>query len=336
MTIGAQRVRVGASGPTSWGSSTSRRIRSPATGCAAEWRSRPVAGRRSSPGRWSRRGPTCSTSAANPRGRVTCRSTRAAEIARVVPVIAAVRAALPGIPLSVDTSKPRWRPPRSMPARTCSTTCWGTRSDRGHGRARGRDAASRSCSCTAGTGPIYDDVVGRGRRGTAARRSSGPRGSASHRTGSSSIRGSGSARPRTTMSDCCASSARSGRSAARSCSGRPASRRSGGSSTCRPTSDSRRPSPRRRSGSPPGVDLVRVHDVGANVRAARVSRRDRPRPLARSAHRRRRALSDRIVLANMQFRAAMATTTTSSSSPSRSRSTSSSCSTSSPPVSTTT
>ena len=49
-----------------------------------------------------------------------------------------------------------------------------------------------------------------------------------------------------------------------------------------------------------GADIVRVHDVEANVRAARISDADRPRHLAARA-RRRPDLSDKIVLANMQF-----------------------------------
>ena len=60
-------------------------------------------------------------------------------------------------------------------------------------------------------------------------------------------------------------------SAGRCCSGRRASRRSARSSTCRPTSGSRRRSRRPRSRSPPGVDIVRVHDVRENVRAARMA-----------------------------------------------------------------
>ena len=48
--------------------------------------------------RWSPRAPTSSTSAASPRGRATRRSTRRGERDRVVPVIAAVRAALPEHP----------------------------------------------------------------------------------------------------------------------------------------------------------------------------------------------------------------------------------------------
>ena len=55
---------------------------------------------------WSRRARTSSTSAANRRGRATNRSRVDEERRRVVPVIAALRAALPDTPLSIDTTKP--------------------------------------------------------------------------------------------------------------------------------------------------------------------------------------------------------------------------------------
>ena len=55
---------------------------------------------------WSPRVPTSSTSAGSRPGRATPRSTSRPERARVVPVIAAVRAALPATPISVDTTKP--------------------------------------------------------------------------------------------------------------------------------------------------------------------------------------------------------------------------------------
>ena len=56
--------------------------------------------------RWSRRARTSSTSGANRpgRGTVTCPSRRSER--RVVPIIAAIRAALPDTPISVDTTKP--------------------------------------------------------------------------------------------------------------------------------------------------------------------------------------------------------------------------------------
>ena len=66
--------------------------------------------RSSSPSRpaggWSRRARTSSTSAASRPGRATSRSALDEERRRVVPVIAALRAALPDTPLSIDTTKP--------------------------------------------------------------------------------------------------------------------------------------------------------------------------------------------------------------------------------------
>ena len=56
--------------------------------------------------RWSRRARTSSTSGASRPGRATNRSTLDEERRRVVPVIAALRAALPDTPLSIDTTKP--------------------------------------------------------------------------------------------------------------------------------------------------------------------------------------------------------------------------------------
>ena len=52
------------------------------------------------------RAPTCSTSAANRRGRATRRVDEAAELARVIPVVAAVREQLPRRPISIDSYKP--------------------------------------------------------------------------------------------------------------------------------------------------------------------------------------------------------------------------------------
>ena len=94
------------------------------------------------------------------------------------------------------------------------------------------------------------------------------------------------------------------RSAGRSSSAPRASRPSAGSSTCRPRSASRRRSRRPRSASRPGSDIVRVHDVAANVRAARVSDaivRGRWRADAGRRAEGRPTVSDRIVLTNMRF-----------------------------------
>ena len=141
--------------------------------------------------------------------------------------------------------------------------------------------------------------------------------------------------PSTTWS-CCASWTRCSCSADRSCSGRAGNRPSGGSSTCRPSERLEATLATTALGIAAGVDIVRVHDVAANVRAARMAdaivrghwraaspeggpaeRPDRPREHALPG-------SPRLLRPRAARRR------------SRSRSTSSSCSTCSPPASTTT
>ena len=82
---------------------------------------------------------------------------------------------------------------------------------------------------------------------------------------------------------------------------RRASRRWAGCSTCRPTSGSRRRSRPRSLGVAAGVDIVRVHDVRENVRAARVAdavlRGWRPAGLGRGDA----PVTDRIILDGMAF-----------------------------------
>ena len=127
-----------------------------------------------------------------------------------------------------------------------------------------------------------------GRRRPAARRSSGRSPPASPGTRSSSIPGSGSARPPTTTSPSCATSRRCACWAGRSCSARRASRPSARSSTCRPTSGSRRPSRRPPSGSPPGSTSSASTTSAPNVRAARMADAIvRGAPASTDRHRRR-------------------------------------------------
>ena len=125
----ARRRSPGASAPTSWASSTSRRTRSPATGSSrtpipwsAPWR--PRAG-------WSPRAPTCSTSAASRPGPDTRPSTRPRRSRRVVPVIAAVAAALPDTPISVDTTKPAVAEAALAAGADLLNDVWGTGPDVG-------------------------------------------------------------------------------------------------------------------------------------------------------------------------------------------------------------
>ena len=65
-----------------------------------------VAARSPRPAGWSTRAPTSSTSAASRRGPATPPSARPRRRRASCPVIAALRAALPDVPISIDTTKP--------------------------------------------------------------------------------------------------------------------------------------------------------------------------------------------------------------------------------------
>ena len=172
-----------------------------------------------------------------------------AETARVVPVVAAVRAALPGMPISIDTTKPAVAEAALDAGADLINDVWGVGPDDGlarlaaaRARADGRDAQPRQAVYTdlmaevvadlraaldraIGLGVAPDDLIvdpGFGFGKTAEHNLVLLRELGALRV----------ARP------------------ARSCSGRAASPRSGSSWTCPPTSGSRRPSRRPRSGSP--------------------------------------------------------------------------------------
>ena len=158
---------------------------------------------------------------------------RRTSCARVVPVVRAVRAALPEMPLSIDTSKP------AVAEAALDAGADLLNDVRGVLAQRRRWRASPAARCVPyvvmhdRAEPRYRDVVAevvgrpccrrraRGRRGLRARRRS------------SSIRASASARRRSRTWRCCATWARCGRWAARSSWARAASRPSGGCSTCR-------------------------------------------------------------------------------------------------------
>ncbi len=192
------------------------------------------------------------------------------ERARVMPVIAAVRAALPDIPISVDTTKPAIAEAALAAGADLINDVWGVGDDDAlarlaadhgvplvvmHNRAEPRYRTfmpeliadlQRALERAAALGVPWDDlIVDPGLR----------------------VRQDARPQPRAA----CASSTRCACWAGRSCSARAASRPSGASSTCPPISASRRRWRRRRSGSPPALDIVRVHDVEANVRAARMT-----------------------------------------------------------------
>ena len=190
----------------------------------------------------------------------------------LLPVLRGVRDALPGVPISVDTRKPEV-------AAAALDAGADLLNDVG-----GRDRRRRAWPPGGARGVPYvlmhdrqlRDVPGARSRSVLADldgcRGAGGRARAAHATRSSSIRASASGRtPRAEPG----AAARPGASCASSgcrCSwARAASPPSGACSTCRPTSGSRARSRRRRWASPRGVDIVRVHDVRANVRVARMA-----------------------------------------------------------------
>ena len=69
---------------------------------------------------------------------------------RVVPVIAAVRAALPDVPISIDTTKPAVAEAGLAAGADLINDVWGVGADDALAAARRRRTASRSSSCTTG------------------------------------------------------------------------------------------------------------------------------------------------------------------------------------------
>ena len=204
-------------------------------------------------------------------------------------------------PRSRSTRRARPSPrPRSTPAPTCSTTSGASPTTRrwcGSPPARGVPIVLMHNRAE----PRYRERRRRGRRGPPARARPRAATPACRGTTRSSTRASGSARRPTTTSRCWRASARCACWAGRSCSGRRASRRSGGCWTCPPD--------QRRRGD--------ARDDGARDRRGRRprARPRRPRERAGGAHRRRRssaaggrragtrrrAVTDRILLDGMAF-----------------------------------
>ena len=166
--------------------------------------------------------------------RATTASTPAEEAARVVPVIRALAAALPATPISIDTTSPAVAAAALDAGAHLLNDIWGVADD----PAMVRLAAERGVPIVADAQP----------RRAALPRTSSPR---SSRTCSaaidraldagvpwdaarSSTRGSGSARRPTTTSRCWRASAPCACWGGRCCSGRRASRRWAGCSTCPP------------------------------------------------------------------------------------------------------
>ena len=192
------------------------------------------------------------------------------EARRVVPVLRAVRDALPSMPLTIDTTKPSVAEAALAAGADAINDVWGVSdddtlakvaADHGvpiilmHNRAEPRyvnlvaevvDDLQRAIDRALAAGVPWEDVlvdpgIGFGKTPeqnlALLRRAREP--------------------------------ARS--SAARSCSARRASRRSARSSTCRPDERVEATLATTALGIAAGVDIVRVHDVRANVRAARMA-----------------------------------------------------------------
>ena len=129
-------------------------------------------GRRGRRGGWSTRAPTCSTSAANRRGRATRRSTPTRSGAASCRSSRAVRAALPDMPLSIDTTKPAVAEAALDAGADLVNDVWGVGDD----DALARLAADRGVPIVLmhnRAEPRYTDAHGRGRRRPPARRSTG-------------------------------------------------------------------------------------------------------------------------------------------------------------------
>ena len=218
---------------------------------------------------WSRRARTSSTSAASRRGPATTRSSADEERARVVPVIAAVRPRCRTSPISVDTTKPAIAEAALAAGADLINDVWGVGDD----DSLARLAADHGVPLVVMHNRA-EPVTGRSCRSsspTSSEPSIARPGWASRGTTSSSIPGSGSARRPITTWSCCASSRRC------ACSGRPILLGTSRKSTLGRVLDL--PAEERLEatlattalGIAAGVDIVRVHDVEANVRAARMT-----------------------------------------------------------------
>ena len=172
-----------------------------------------------------------------------------AELDRVVPVVAAVRAALPDVPISIDTTKPAVAEAALAAGADLVNDVWGVGPDDGLVRVAAAHAVPLVVMHNRAE-PRYDDLVAGGRRGPAGgARAGGPSrrrlGAADRRPGLR-LREDARAEP----PDRPASWARSGRWAGRSCWARRASRRWAACWTCRSAIAWRRRWRRPRSGSP--------------------------------------------------------------------------------------
>ena len=228
-------------------------------------------GGRARPGGWSPRAPTCSTSAASRPGRATRPVDEAEELRRVVPVVAALRAALPDVPISIDTTKPAVAAAALDAGATLLNDVWGVGRRRRPRPARRRAPASR-CPDAQPRRAELREPDGRDRRRPRAGDRAGRRGSAVRRDDADRRPGLRLRQDRRPQPDPLARAGRELRVL-----GRPillgTSRKSTLGRVLDLPADQRLEATLATTalGIAAGVDIVRVHDVLANVRVARMT-----------------------------------------------------------------
>ena len=171
------------------------------------------------------------------------------ELRRVVPVIAAIRQALPEMPISVDTTKPAVAEAALAAGADLINDVWAVAPDDSLARVAAAHAAPLVLMHNRAE-PRYQNLVAEVIADLHA--AIGPSARVWPASSSSSIRASASERRPITTSRFSRHSASCACSDGRFCSARRASRRWAGSSTCRRTSASRRPWRPPLSGSQPG------------------------------------------------------------------------------------
>lgn len=173
------------------------------------------------------------------------------EMARVIPVVTSIHAALPEVPISVDTAKPAVAAAAIDAGAALLNDVWGVSPDDAMARLAAMRRVPLILMHNRATA-VYRDLVAEVVSDLRAALDRAMAAGVPART-SSSIRASDSGRRPSTISSSCGSCRRSTCWASPSFSARPASPPSAWSSAaCRPRSAWKRPSPRPRSGLPPG------------------------------------------------------------------------------------
>ena len=217
-----------------------------------------------------------------------------------MPVIAALRAALPDTPISVDTTKPAVAEAALAAGADLINDVWGVGDD----DALARLAADHGVPLVVmhnRAEPRYRtfmaELLADLQRAIERALALGVAVGRPHRRPGLRLRQDARPQPGAPPRARRAAHPRAGRS----CSARAASRPSGASSDLPADQRLEATLATTALGIAGGADIVRVHDVEANVRAARMSDAIVRGDLARPGPRRRPDLSDRIVLANMRF-----------------------------------